>query len=145
MRAPLLSIDPVAKSNTKSYSLDLPAATISRPSVCAQRDQADQQRGLVAVDRRHHLAAGLGLAGEFGADHAVDLLGGQCHVPAGLDREARMAGAGFGVAGGLDQQVERQAGEDGDVAGGDVLAAVPGGGGFGGVVHTATWSARDAD
>ena len=89
-------------------------------------DQPDQQARLVAVDRRHDLAARARELREVRANDAIDFLGNQHQVMAGIDRQAGVARAGLGIAGGLDDDVDRQSDDDRELGGGDVLAGGPG-------------------
>ena len=116
----------VAASNTKSYSLDLPAATIAKPSVSAQVTRPISRLGWSPSTGVTTRPRALRLAGKPGADHAVDLLGDQHQVAAGLHRHARMTGAGLGMARCLHDHIDGQLDDGREIACGDGTAGVPG-------------------
>ena len=71
-------------------------------------DESHEQTGLVTVDGHVDPAGGGGTTVQRGPDHGIRLLGHHRHVLAVRDRGERVGRPRFGIAGGLDDDVDGQ-------------------------------------
>ena len=79
-----------------------------QPEHARPRNEADKQARLVAVDERVWHTRRPSPSGEDRPDHALDFLADHGDAAAGLDRGESEARARLGVAGGLDDDLDRQ-------------------------------------
>ena len=99
---------------------------MSKPSTSAQLTSPISRLGWSPSTGRHDQPLLGRSCREARAHHDVGLLADHHHVAAGLDRQHGVADGGLGMPGRLHHHLDRQVQHHGKVAGGDVVARLPG-------------------